>query len=280
MTQIWVIPPFDYEIPDGWQQVWENNLRHGFISVGWSGLRNVSRLSEAEIVERHQKTFPDAKKRGSMADAKVLYKFWHMLSVGDMVVARRGRKSIAGIGTIIGAPYYDPKKAKDAFPTGYNYPNHIDVDWSDEHRDVMFSKQVFGMQTITSIDQSKLEGLLGSAVSAGEYYPDEVEPREYTEGAVKQTVVNAYERDPKARAACLKHHGYRCSVCEMLFAEVYGKIGIGFIHVHHLKPISTRKETYRVDPIKDLAPVCPNCHAMLHTKKPPFSISELRKHLA
>jgi 5-methylcytosine-specific restriction protein A len=32
---------------------------------------------------------------------------------------------------------------------------------------------------------------------------------------------------------------------------------------------------YKVDPIKDLRPVCPNCHAMLHQKTPPFSIEEM-----
>ena len=205
MSQLWVIPPFDYEIPDVWQRVWENNLRNGFISVGWSSLRNVSRLSEAETIERHRKTFPHAKKRGSISDAKVAYKFWHRLAIGDKIIARRGRKSIAGIGTIIGSPYYEPKKAKKVFPREYAYPNHIDVDWSDDHRDVIFHKQVFGMQTITSFEKSKLHELLNSAVSASSYYPDDVEPDKYTEGAVKKTVVNAYERDPKARAKCLEH---------------------------------------------------------------------------
>jgi hypothetical protein len=35
--------------------------------------------------------------------------------------------------------------------------------------------------------------------------------------------------------------------------------------------------TYKIDPIKDLRPVCPNCHSMLHQrKKPCFTIAELR----
>jgi len=35
------------------------------------------------------------------------------------------------------------------------------------------------------------------------------------------------------------------------------------------------KDEYEVDPINDLRPVCPNCHAMLHRKKPPLTIEEL-----
>lgn len=53
----------------------------------------------------------------------------------------------------------------------------------------------------------------------------------------------------------------------MDFEKMYGEIGRGFIHVHHIVPISTIGEEYKIDPIKDLVPVCPNCHAMLHKGK-------------
>jgi 5-methylcytosine-specific restriction protein A len=53
----------------------------------------------------------------------------------------------------------------------------------------------------------------------------------------------------------------------MDFEKMYGEIGHGFIHVHHIIPISTIGEEYKIDPIKDLVPVCPNCHAMLHKGK-------------
>ena len=43
-------------------------------------------------------------------------------------------------------------------------------------------------------------------------------------------------------------------------------MGKDFIHVHHIIPLNEIKEEYTVDPIKDLVPVCPNCHAMLHRK--------------
>ena len=104
-------------------------------------------------------------------------------------------------------------------------------------------------------------------------FPDEV--AEYVEGATKRVVVNAYERDPKARRQCLLHHGFSCVVCGFNFADNFGEIGNEFIHVHHLKAISKTKEAHTVDPQKDLRPVCPNCHAMLHRSEPPFTIEEL-----
>jgi 5-methylcytosine-specific restriction protein A len=35
--------------------------------------------------------------------------------------------------------------------------------------------------------------------------------------------------------------------------------------------------SYTVDPIKDLRPVCPNCHAIIHRTDPPCSVDELRQ---
>ncbi len=102
----------------------------------------------------------------------------------------------------------------------------------------------------------------------------------YFEGALKHVYVNRYERDRMARNECIKAHGCKCIVCGIDFEKVYGKLGEGFIHVHHIVPISTIGEEYQLDPVKDLVPVCPNCHAMLHRgiDRKVLSIDEL-KHL-
>lgn len=97
-----------------------------------------------------------------------------------------------------------------------------------------------------------------------------------TEGAVKTITVNAYERNPKARQKCIEHWGSNCSVCGFNFKSYYRELGEGFIHVHHLKPIAKVGEEYKVDPVNDLRPVCPNCHSMLHRKKELLSIEELK----
>lgn len=98
----------------------------------------------------------------------------------------------------------------------------------------------------------------------------------YLEGAQKQITVNAYERNPKAREECLSQKGYQCSVCNFDFVSMYGELGKGYIHVHHLLELSLIGTEYQVS-AKDLAPVCPNCHAMLHKKKPAYSIEELQE---
>jgi HNH endonuclease len=106
--------------------------------------------------------------------------------------------------------------------------------------------------------------------------PAELPLGDYSEGAVQQIIVNAYERDQGARDACLAHYGTACAVCRFSFFEKYGQIGEGFVHVHHVKPLSEIGESYRVDPVKDLRPVCPNCHAMLHRLTPCLTIEQLK----
>jgi 5-methylcytosine-specific restriction enzyme A len=96
------------------------------------------------------------------------------------------------------------------------------------------------------------------------------------EGAAYTVQVNAYERNDKARKAAIQHHSLSCGVCGFKFAEVYGPDAENYIQVHHLVPLSSIKQTYQIDPVKDLLPVCANCHAVIHLRNPPFTPSEVR----
>ena len=107
--------------------------------------------------------------------------------------------------------------------------------------------------------------------------PDEIGLEDsFTEGSVRQVMVNKYERDPAARRKCLAHHGYRCGVCEIDLIRVYGEIAQDLIHVHHLRPMAQRKAEYTIDPITELLPVCPNCHMIIHAD-PELSVSRIRE---
>lgn len=99
------------------------------------------------------------------------------------------------------------------------------------------------------------------------------------EGAVYETKIRRYERSRINRAACIEIHGLRCKGCNFLFSEKYGVLGNEFIHIHHTEPVSMMGGSYIVNPATDLIPVCPNCHAMLHRRKPPLSITELKSYL-
>ncbi|MCU0917700.1 MAG: hypothetical protein MUC88_24530 [Planctomycetes bacterium] len=108
--------------------------------------------------------------------------------------------------------------------------------------------------------------------------PEEIAPSTgpLFEGAMRHITVNAYERNDQARAKCIEHYGAVCAVCDMSFADVYGPIADGLIHVHHLKPLADVAREYAVDPVADLRPICPNCHAVIHIGGVTRSITEVK----
>lgn len=124
----------------------------------------------------------------------------------------------------------------------------------------------------------KLKELLSQKETAEENeetYPEELPEtpdNPIYEGAKKQIIVNAYERDPKAKQICreyyMKKYGrVTCQICGFDFGKFYGPEYANKIHFHHKKPLYEIKKEYVINPIKDLLPVCPNCHMVLHTNE-------------
>lgn len=99
-----------------------------------------------------------------------------------------------------------------------------------------------------------------------------------TEGRKVAFYTTKYERSKINRDKALKIHGYSCCICNINFKESYGEIGEGFIHIHHVKPLYELDSEVVIDPINDLVPVCPNCHAIIHRKKNNvLSIEEMKR---
>ena len=105
--------------------------------------------------------------------------------------------------------------------------------------------------------------------------PEQTFPME--EGTKKTIEHSIYERNPAARKACIEHYGYRCSVCGMDYESLYGPAGIDKIHVHHLIQLSEVRDTHKTDPVRDLRPVCANCHLIIHAKTPAYTIDEVKQ---
>lgn len=96
------------------------------------------------------------------------------------------------------------------------------------------------------------------------------------EGDPSSQVSIRYERNRYNRAICLKFYGFVCRGCGLIMEERYGPIAANIIHVHHLIPVSKMGSTYRLDPIRDLIPLCPNCHNVVHREDPPITIDQLK----
>lgn len=125
------------------------------------------------------------------------------------------------------------------------------------------------------INQAVFEGICSHAVLKSEQVDDfseidsaqEFETRVIgTEGKKITYYGVRYERCPKLRLQAIAIHGLRCKACDFDFEEAYGAHAKGFIHVHHVKPISEFDEGQIVDPATDLITLCANCHAVIHRR--------------
>ena len=95
-----------------------------------------------------------------------------------------------------------------------------------------------------------------------------------SEGQSYDAQIKRYERSKILREQAISIHGSCCKICSFSFEKIYGDIGKSYIHVHHLERVADKGVRF-VDPARDLIPVCPNCHAMLHRKTPPLTPNEL-----
>ena len=102
-----------------------------------------------------------------------------------------------------------------------------------------------------------------------------IDEGEFLEGQALEVTLTKYERNREARRICLAQKGTSCAICRFNAAEVYGERFKGKIHVHHVVPISEIAEEYLIDIEEDLVPVCANCHMIIHSKNPPYTIEEV-----
>jgi hypothetical protein len=91
----------------------------------------------------------------------------------------------------------------------------------------------------------------------------------------------AVERDARLRALAKDYWRsrlgrLRCLVCGFDFERRYGRVGAEFIEMHHEKPFGQHKGR-RKTKVKELKPLCSNCHRILHREvKNPLSLAALK----
>lgn len=94
-----------------------------------------------------------------------------------------------------------------------------------------------------------------------------------TEGESRLLVTKAYERSCKLRLAAIDHFTVNgriaCDCCGFEFRSFYGETyGTPCIEIHHIKPIfqySSKSVVQTIEAaLKNLLPVCPNCHRVIH----------------
>jgi|tagenome__1003787_1003787.scaffolds.fasta_scaffold20693878_2 5-methylcytosine-specific restriction protein A len=201
-------------------------------------------------------------------------------------------RGLVGIGAIQCPPYEDGHWSGDGRTAWY-----VDILWSEflpldrmiTVAELEAAAPEFGWRTVYASGRtvpdgtaSRLEDMWRNRTLVGRVpTPSEILDNVILlEGSRQEVITTRYERNPEARRRCLEHYGYACRVCGFDFQAVYGDLGRGYAHVHHIEPLHTLGAEHEVDPVMDLRPVCANCHYMLHRSEDPIlTPDELRDRL-
>ncbi|MDR3446929.1 DUF3578 domain-containing protein [Dyella sp.] len=116
---------------------------------------------------------------------------------------------------------------------------------------------------IVSLYRSLIEAELAADSALDE--EGDLPPPSMLEDGTKFRLHKRIERNARLVRLVKQSKPSNCEVCGLDFAERYGALGIGYIEAHHLRPVSSLKGTKaELDPLRDFAVLCSNCHRMVH----------------
>lgn len=114
-------------------------------------------------------------------------------------------------------------------------------------------------------------------MGAGDEQIEQQEPEQFLEGSGPARAHLRIERNRKLISRVKECKGYRCEICDLQFSEKYGDMGKGYIEAHHLVPFAKLKgNAIPLDPKKDFAVLCANCHRMAHKLDDVADMQKLR----
>lgn len=155
MPRYWVIAPFESKSADVFDKVWQFDLENSVISIGWKELAaDVSTLNREELLDAVKSTYAAKPPATKALYANMIWDFYHSIRPGDIVLARRGRKTLAAIGEVVQAAFYAPGKSPVS-----GHPNFIGVSWREQPRSKVFSTLTFPMRTVAEISSDEFRNL-------------------------------------------------------------------------------------------------------------------------
>ena len=157
MTRYWVIAPVEAKDPEQFDKVWQFDLANNLISIGWTALGDVSKMTREELNAAFASTYPDKPPGTRGLCTRMIWDFYHEISSGDIVIARRGLKTLVAVGKVSQSAFYAPGK-NPARP----HPNFLGVSWQEQPRNKDFQTLAFQMRTVVELSEEKFNSVVGT----------------------------------------------------------------------------------------------------------------------
>jgi len=163
MPRYWVIAPVESKPVELFDKVWQFDLANSLISIGWSQLADVSKMSREQLSEAVAAAYPDKPPATKSLLVNMLWAFYHEIASGDFIIARRGRKTLAAVGKVSRTAFRAPRKN-----AAVDHPNFLEVLWQEQPRDNVFPSVVFPMHTLAELSEEQFRNLLKGTVEQPE----------------------------------------------------------------------------------------------------------------
>jgi len=143
----WVIAP--YANDDLYGSVWNFDLEHDWISIGWSAIGDVSTMTREQLKEEVEREYPDS---AHTLVANMLWNFYNEIREGDTIVARKGLRVVSGVGVVANKAKFLP-----GTNTKIDHPHFIKVSWQPAPRNVDLGRNIFHQRAVAEIASESFE---------------------------------------------------------------------------------------------------------------------------
>lgn len=198
------------------------------------------------------------------------------------VLRSRAQEFRAALGT--GAPRFDVVDIDLALPksdtASYYEDGNIAAVYYDRANIPPDTQLVSDLLNVLGLYRLLVDKYAGALPLGEDETEDDEDPSGSTgdEDASKRKLHARIERNRTLARRAKKWHGYRCQSCDTQLDEVYGSIAKKIIEAHHLIPLSALNgKKVSLDPKKDFAVLCPNCHRVIHKSAQPENVPALRR---
>jgi restriction system protein len=154
MPRYWVIAPYENKDPELFEKVWQFDLANSTISIGWSELGDISKLGHEELERAVADKYPGSPPPTKALFVNMLWRFYHEIVAGDLIIARRGIKVLAAVGRVTRPAEYAPGRNP-----AIKHGNFVGVEWLPGPREKVFPVAVFPMFTLAQITEPQFSNL-------------------------------------------------------------------------------------------------------------------------
>ena len=188
---------------------------------------------------------------------------------GDVIYVKEG-PMIVSKGIVKGPYQFDSSFRLSCPDSDVPWSHHVPVDWEPDFQAVQI---LLGSEptTVLPLDSERLQ-LLEKAIYG---MKKTIDAKEAIEGDRYKAEASFRKRSYALIEAKKAQSDGHCEICRFSFRESYGLTDRDCLVAHHINPIAERSKASKTT-LDDIALLCPNCHAVIHSFDKLLSLEKLK----